>query len=61
LRPLLQIGAHDADQIIRSFFGRFAVSRHMVANVVFHQFGHEAEVVKAAPPRISQIALKFCF
>ncbi len=42
LRPLFQIGAHDADQIIRSFFGRFAVSRHMVANVVFHEFGHEA-------------------
>ena len=32
---------HDADQIIGSFFRRLAVSRHMVADVVFHEFGHE--------------------
>ena len=32
----------DADQILRSFFGRLTVSRHMVANVVFHECGHEA-------------------
>jgi hypothetical protein len=42
LRPLFQISAYDADQIIRSFFGRLAVSRHMVADVVFHEFGHQA-------------------
>ena len=42
LRPLFQVGAHDADQIVGSFFRRFAVSRHMVANVVFHELGHEA-------------------
>jgi hypothetical protein len=42
LRPLFQVGAHDADVIVGSFFRRFAVSWHMVANVVFHEFGHEA-------------------
>jgi len=39
---LFQVGAHDADQIIASFFRRLAVSRHVVADVVLHQFGHEA-------------------
>jgi len=42
VRPLFQVAAHDADKIMDSFFRRLAVSRHMVANVVFHEFGHEA-------------------
>ena len=40
--PLFQVATHDANQIVHSFFGRFAFSRHMVANVVFHEFSHEA-------------------
>jgi len=39
--PLFQVGSHNPNQIIGSFFRRFAVPRHMVANVVFHEFGHK--------------------
>ena len=42
MRPLFQVGAHYADEIVGSFFRRFAVSRHMVANVVLHELGHQA-------------------
>ena len=40
--PLFQVATHDANQIIGSLFRRLALSRHMVANVVFLEFGHEA-------------------
>ena len=33
-RQLLQVGAQHAHQIIENFFGRFAVSRHVVADAV---------------------------
>jgi hypothetical protein len=39
---LFEVGAHDADQIIDGLSGRLTVPRHVVANVVLHQFGHEA-------------------
>jgi len=41
-RRLFQVGAHNTYEVVGSFFRRFAVPRHMVANVVFHKFGHEA-------------------
>ena len=40
--PLFQISAHDADKIVHCLFGRLAVPWHVVANVVFHEFAHEA-------------------
>ena len=39
---LFQIRPHDFDQIVRSVLGRFCVARHVVADVVFHQFAHQA-------------------
>jgi len=41
-RGSLQVGAHDLDQIVRGFFRGFCFPRHVVADVVLHQFAHEA-------------------
>ncbi|HTC65548.1 MAG TPA: hypothetical protein VK685_00325 [Candidatus Acidoferrum sp.] len=39
---LFQISPHNPNQIVGSLFRRPAIPRHVVANVVFHEFGHEA-------------------
>jgi hypothetical protein len=39
---LFEVCAHDADQIIDGLSGRLTVPRHVVANVILHEFGHEA-------------------
>jgi hypothetical protein len=38
----LQIGSDDLNNVVRSFLGRLGITRHVMANVVFHQFGHQA-------------------
>jgi hypothetical protein len=38
----LQIRSDNLNQIVRGFLGGFRVPRHVVADVVFHQFAHEA-------------------
>jgi len=40
-RKLFQIGADNGDEIVGGFLRRFGVSRHMVADVILHQFGHQ--------------------
>jgi len=42
LFSLFQIGADDLDDIVGSFFGGFGVAGHVVADVIFHKFGHQA-------------------
>jgi hypothetical protein len=39
---LLQIRSHNLNQIVGGFFGGFCFSRHVIADVVLHQFAHEA-------------------
>jgi hypothetical protein len=39
---LLQIRSDNLNQIVGGFLGGFRVSRHVVADVVLHQFAHEA-------------------
>jgi hypothetical protein len=41
-RGLLQVGAHDLDEIVGGFLRGFRFARHVVADVVFHQFAHKA-------------------
>ena len=36
----LQIGANDSDQVFRSLFRSFRISRHVIADMVFHQLRH---------------------
>ena len=45
MRPsstLFEIGADDLDDIVGGFFRGFGIAGHVVADMVFHQFGHEA-------------------
>ena len=39
---LLQIRAHNLDEVVGGFLGGFGFPRHVVADVVLHQFSHEA-------------------
>jgi hypothetical protein len=38
----LEVGANDLDNVVGGFLGRSGIAGHMVSDVVFHQFGHEA-------------------
>jgi hypothetical protein len=42
LSNLFKISADDLDDVVGGFFRRFGFARHVIANVIFHQFGHEA-------------------
>ena len=39
---LLQVSADDLNHVLRGFLGRFRILRHMVDDVVFHEFTHQA-------------------
>lgn len=39
---LFEVGADDVDDIVGSFLGGFGVAGHVVADMVFHEFRHEA-------------------
>jgi hypothetical protein len=39
---LLKIGSDDTYDVIGGLFRRLRIARHMVSDVVFHQFAHEA-------------------
>ena len=39
---LLQIRADDLNDVVSGLGGRLGFSRHVIADVVFHQLGHEA-------------------
>jgi len=39
---LLEVSADDLDDIVGGFFRGLGIARHVVADVVFHQFAHEA-------------------
>jgi hypothetical protein len=42
LSALLQVGADNGDEIVCRFLGRLGMPGHMVADVILHQFSHEA-------------------
>jgi hypothetical protein len=48
-QSLFEVGAHNPNQIIDGLSGRLTVPRHVVADVVLHEFGHEA--VNGTPGR----------
>jgi len=37
-----EVGFHDLDYILCGFLRRFRVPGHMIPNVIFHQFAHQA-------------------
>ena len=39
---LFQVGANDLDDVVGGFLGRFGIAGHVIADMVFHEFGHEA-------------------
>jgi hypothetical protein len=39
---LLQVGADDFDHVLGGFGGRLGFARHVIEDVVLHQFGHQA-------------------
>ena len=39
---LLQVGADDFDEVIGGLFGGLCLPRHMITDVVFHEFAHKA-------------------
>ena len=39
---LFEVGADDVDDIVGGFLGGFGIAGHVIADVVFHEFGHEA-------------------
>ena len=39
---LLQVGADDFDEVIGGLFGGLCLPRHMIPDVVFHEFAHKA-------------------
>jgi hypothetical protein len=41
LAILFQIGADNFDEIFHGVLGRFTLRRHVMPDVVFHEFGHE--------------------
>jgi hypothetical protein len=42
LNALLEIGADNGDEIVCRFFRRLGMPGHVVADVILHQFSHEA-------------------
>jgi len=38
---LLEVAFHNFDYVIGSFFGRFRIPGHVVADVILHEFRHE--------------------
>jgi hypothetical protein len=40
--PLLKIGANDLNHVLRGFLCGFRILRHVVEDVVFHEFPHQA-------------------
>jgi hypothetical protein len=39
---LFQVGADNGDEIICRFFRRLGIPGHMVADMILHQFSHQA-------------------
>ena len=39
---LLQISAHDLNNVVRGFLGRLGSARHMIADMVLEKFTHQA-------------------
>jgi hypothetical protein len=37
-----QVAADNLNDIVGGFFRRFGIARHVIADMVFHQFGHQA-------------------
>jgi hypothetical protein len=37
-----EVGADDLDDVVGGFFGGFGVAGHVISNVIFHEFSHEA-------------------
>jgi hypothetical protein len=40
--PLLKVSSHDLNDVVGGFFGGLGVAGHVVADVILHQFGHQA-------------------
>ena len=38
---LFEVGADDLDDVVSGFFRGFGIAWHVIADMVFHQFGHE--------------------
>jgi len=39
---LFQVRADDLDDVVGGFFRRLGIARHVIADVIFHELGHEA-------------------
>jgi hypothetical protein len=37
-----EVGADDLDDVVGGFFGGFGIVRHVIADVILHELGHEA-------------------
>lgn len=42
MRSLLEVGADNLNHVLSRFLSRFRVLRHVVEDVIFHEFAHEA-------------------
>jgi hypothetical protein len=42
VRSLLEVGADNLNHVLSRFLSRFRILRHVVEDVIFHEFAHEA-------------------
>ena len=57
-----EVGADDLNDIVGGFFGRLRIARHVIADVVFHQFGHEAiDGAASGGEALERVGARFIF